>query len=120
MQINLRIFLIVSICVYLGIILTMLRRKNMDLRYALVWIFSGFVMLLVSVFPDIIYWIAKIIGVVDSVNIVFVLEGIFVLMILLSITAIVSHLNGRVRALTQSVSIMEKRIRELENKTEHK
>ena len=44
------------------------------------------------------------------------LEGIFVLVILLSLTTIVSYLNERIRNLVQTIAILEKRVRELEQK----
>ena len=54
------------------------------------------------------------VGVASPVSMVFVLEALFVLVILLSLTAIVSHLTERVYRLTQTIAIMEKKIRELE------
>lgn len=116
MNINLRIFLIVCIVIYLGIIIHFLRKKELNLRYSLIWLISAFVMLIVSIFPGIIIKFSLIVGIIDTVNIVFVLEGMFVLLILLSLTAIVSHLNERSRQLIQAVALLEKRVRDLEKK----
>ncbi|MEG1433585.1 DUF2304 domain-containing protein [Eubacterium sp.] len=114
MGLTLRFFLIISITVYLMIIINMLRKKNLNLRYTLIWLLSAFVMLVVTVFPKIIDSLAIIIGIINPVNVVFFLEAMFVLLILLSLTTIVSHLNERNRKLIQSVSLLEKRVRELE------
>lgn len=114
MNLNLRIFLVLSIIFYLGIILNLLRKKSLNLKYTLTWLFSGIVMLIVSIVPEIVYYIAHAIGIVDVTNAVFMIEGMFILIILLSLTSIVSHLNDRNRELIQKVGLIEKRLRDLE------
>ncbi|ALU13509.1 hypothetical protein ACH52_0680 [Eubacterium limosum] len=114
MNLNLRLFLVICILVYLGIIINLLRKKKLNLKYTLIWLFSGIIMLVVSIFPQIINFLSSIIGIVDVTNAVFILEGMFVLVILLSLTSIVSHFNDRNRELIQKVALLEKRVRELE------
>lgn len=118
MNISLRVFLILAIFIYLAIIVNMLRKKNLNLKYTLIWLVSALLMLIIAIFPEIIYELASLIGVIDPVNVVFVIEAMFVLLILLSLTAIVSHLNTKSRRLIQSVALLEKRVRELEKNTE--
>jgi hypothetical protein len=112
---SLRIFLICSILVYLLIIIYMLRKKSLNLKYTLLWLFSALVMLIVIIFPNIIYGLSALAGVINPVNMVFVFLGMFSLLILLSLTLIVSHLNNKIRNLTQSNALLEERIRKLES-----
>ena len=114
MVITLRIFLIVCILIYLLIILNLLRKKNLNLRYTLVWLLSGVIMMVVCIFPDLLFEFARFIGVVDPVNMVFMVEGMFILIILLSLTTIASHINDKIRKLTQTIALLERRIRKLE------
>ena len=114
MNLNLRLFLVICILVYLGIIINLLRKKKLNLKYTLIWLLSGIIMLVVSIFPQIINFLSSVIGIVDVTNAVFILEGMFVLVILLSLTSIVSHFNDRNRELIQKVALLEKRVRELE------
>ena len=86
-----------------------------NLRYALTWLLMAFVMLLVAVFPQIITAISRLLGVASDVNTVFVLQGLFVLLILLSLTSIVSKQTNRIRKLAQTQALLEKRVRELED-----
>lgn len=116
MSINLRIFLFIIILVYLLIIINLLRKKSLNLRYSLTWLASALVLMFLIVFPQLVHKFSEIIGIVTPVNTVFVIEGIFILLILLSLTTIVSHLNERNRRLVQSVALLEKRIRELEDR----
>lgn len=115
MNTSLRFFLLISIMIYLVIIIHLLRKKDLNLKYSLIWLFSAVTMLVVSIFPKIISNFAKWVGIVDSVNIVFVLEGMFVLLILLSLTGIVSRLNEKNIKLIQAFGLLEKRVRELED-----
>lgn len=115
MGINLRIFLGIIVLIYLIIIVNLLRKKKLNLRYSLTWLASGIVLLLMIIFPEIVYGISKIIGIETPVNTVFVIEAIFILLILLSLTIIVSSLNEKNRKLVQKVALLEKRIKDIED-----
>lgn len=119
MSLNLRVFLVIGVLVYLLIIIHLLRKKDLNLKYSLIWLFSGIVMLIVSLFPEIIYKLSNILGIYDVTNTVFMVEGVFVLFILLSITSIVSHLNEKNRKLVQKIGLLEKRITDLEKRKEN-
>lgn len=120
MIVNLQIFLILGIFIYLGIILHFLRKKKMNLRYSLIWLFSAVILLMVTLVPGLVELAAKIIGIATPVNMVFVVEGVFVLLILISLTTIVSNLNEKNRCMIQAIAILEKRVRELEKNDEEK
>lgn len=114
MNLTLRIFFGIVDLIFLVVILNMLKKKKLNLKYTLTWLFAAFALLVVDCFPQIIEGIMNLVGVASPVSMVFVLEALFVLVILLSLTAIVSHLTERVYRLTQTIAIMEKKIRELE------
>ena len=114
MNTTLKIFFVIIDLIFLIIIINLLKKKRLNLRYTLTWLFAAIALLIAASCPEIITKLTKIVGIVESVNMVFVLEAIFVLMILLSLTVIASHLTERVYRLTQTISILEKRIRDLE------
>ena len=114
MNLTLRIFFGIVDLIFLVVILNMLKKKKLNLKYTLTWLFAAFALLVVDCFPQIIEGIMNLVGVASPVSMVFVLEALFVLVILLSLTAIVSHLTEQVYRLTQTIAIMEKKIRELE------
>ena len=114
MNITLRIFLAIAIIFFLVIIINLLRKQKLNLQYSLIWLFSVFALLLLITFPEIVYWISRIVGIETPVNVVYVIEAMFVLLILLSITIIISDLNEKNRKTIQALAILEKRVRELE------
>ena len=117
LNIKLRVFLIVAVVIYLAVIINMLRKEKLDLKYTLIWLLTGLVLLIFGVFPELTYQVSALVGIETPVNMIFVIEAIFVLAILLSLTVIVSQLNKKNRRLTQSVALLEKRLKDLEEKT---
>ena len=116
MSVTLRVFFAIVDIIFLIIIFGFLKKKRLNLRYTLTWLFATIALLVVDIFPQIITSVMKLVGIATPVNMVFVLEALFVLVILLSLTVIVSHLTERVYRLTQTAAILEKRVRELEEK----
>ncbi|MEA5051086.1 MAG: DUF2304 domain-containing protein [Oscillospiraceae bacterium] len=117
MEASLRIFLAVGLVVYYAILYFMLKREAIILKYTLLWILSGLLLLLFLLFPEIVFRGSALIGVSNPVNAVFLLFAGFTVMLLLSLTSIVSQLSDRSRKLVQSVALLEERVRELEEKT---
>lgn len=113
---SLRVFLIIGTILFTAIIVYLLRKKQMNIKYILLWLSTALVMLVVAIFPEILYGFSGLIGVEVPVNTVFMIIGMLTLVILLSITLIVSHLALQNRKLTQTIALLEERLRRLEKK----
>ena len=118
MSLKLQITLIICIAFFFIAIICLLRKNALSLRYSILWIVMGLVLLIVGIFPEIIDKVTAFIGVYDVTNGLFALALFFVLCMLLSITSIVSRLAEKNKELTQANALLEKRVRELENKNE--
>lgn len=110
----LRISFFIGIACYFLLIIYFLRKKALNLKYSLLWIIAGLLMLIVIIIPNLIYSISQILGFASPVNTVFVIILFFMIVILMSLTSIVSKQNERNRRLTQITALLEKRVRELE------
>ena len=117
MSLALQIVLLVLVFIFLLAIIHLLRKGKLSLKYSLIWIFSSIILLIMIIFPQLSIQVSKWIGVEVPSNFIFMLEGIFVLVILISLTLIVSNQTSRLTRLTQAVAILERRIRDLEEKT---
>lgn len=115
----LRIFLIISVLVFLAMIVYCLAKKRLNLKYSLVWLGAGVGTLALAIFPGIVEWIGRLVGIATPVNTVFLFAGMFMLLIIFTLTIIVSHLNTRIYRLTQMQALLEKRVRELEHDKSH-
>lgn len=115
MDSRIQFFFIGAVILYLIIVFQMLKKQKLNLKYTLLWLFSGAILLIVTLFPRIMYGISSFVGIETPINSAFLLSGIFVIVILIAMTSIVSGLNKKLRVLVQEISILEKRVRELEH-----
>ena len=119
MDLKVTVFFVVVIFMYLAFIIHLLKKKKLELKYTLSWLISSFVLLIIIVFPSIMYWISNIIGIKTPINSALILGCMFIILLLITIPSIVSSLNKNLRMLIQEVALLEKRVRELEkNKCE--
>lgn len=114
MKTELQFFLFMGVLCYFVILFYLLKHRRFTLKYSLTWLLSGVVMLVALLFPDLILSLTRFVGIETPVNLVFVLCGMVVLLILLSVTAIITKLNRQIHRLTQTQALLEKRLRELE------
>lgn len=111
---TLRTTLICAVLIYFIVILKFLKDKSLSLKYTLLWLFSGLVMGILVVFPELLSKIIAVLGIQSNMNGLFIFGIAFLMMIMMSITSIVSRQNKKIRILIQENAILEKRVRELE------
>lgn len=114
----LRISLLLAIIVYFFSLFYMLKKGQLELKYTILWIFGGIGMFFIVLFPTGFMKMMKAIGIINPLNGIFAMAFFVLVIILMSITSIVSKLNGKLRSLIQQCALYEKRIRELEEKVE--
>lgn len=100
--------------IYFVLIIFFLKKKMLSLKYSLIWIIAGVFMVIFTLFPVLIWKLCFMFGIQSAMNGLFAMMLFFVLTVLMSLTAIVSHQTEWIRSLTQSHALLEERIRELE------
>jgi len=113
---KLQIAMLIAIGLYFLIVFHLLKRRSLNLKYTLLWLFSGVIMLVLAIFPKILSWLAALVGIYEPTNALFALMFFCVIIILMSLTAIVSKLNEKSKRVIQTLALMEKRVRDLEEK----
>ena len=116
MSTTLQLFMICAEVLYFVLIFTFLKKKTLSLKYTFLWLFAGLVMVIFTIFPMLFVNLIKLCGVTSIMNGLFALCIFFIIIILMSLTSIVSKQTDRIRTLTQENAILEKRLRELEEK----
>jgi len=109
-------FAIIVGVIFLVMMIELIRKNRVTLKYALLWLFSGLVLLVLAIFPQVLNWIAGLIGVYSPVNALFAILLCCGLVLMISFSVIVSGNKKAVVRLTQKISLLENRIRELEEK----
>ncbi len=109
-----RVGLILGAILFLFVILWMLKKKKLTVRYSIVWFFAAFALVLFAVFPYIVLVLRDLLQVELVSNLVFLMVLAFVLFMLLSISCIVSVFSEKLKRLSQESALLEQRVRELE------
>lgn len=112
MSVALRICLVALSIISLFYIIRKIRYSKMQIEYTLFWIVLSIIMILMAVFPQIVYWIAWILGIMSPANMVYLfIIGILLLKVFM-MTIEISNLESKVQALIQEVGISGKEQRE--------
>ena len=112
---TLQVTLSIAVICYFIIILYYLKRKMLELKYTLIWLVVGLIMGIMIYFPELLVYFVRILGIESNMNGLYILCIAFIMMILMTLTSIVSRQQMKIRILIQELSMMEKRIRELES-----
>ena len=106
-------FMILGALVLLLIIFVLLKRGKMTVKYSLLWLGLSLALTVFAVCPYVVFVLRDILGVEMPV---FMLMFCFVLLVLLSLSIALCQLAEKSKRLTQANAILEKRVRELEEK----
>lgn len=113
---TLRISLVLIVIIYFALVLLLLKKRAISLKYTLLWLLAGFVMGIMVIWPQTLVMSIRIIGIEDNMNGLFVFSIGFLIAIAMALTSIVSRQTEKIRSLVQTIAMLEKRVRELEKK----
>ena len=105
----LRFQIIIGVVLVLAmlLILQQVRKNKLNLRFALLWLVLGVLMLIIDIFPEIITFVASALGLELASNLLFFLGICFTLILVFGLTLKVSKLNDEVKRLTQEVALLK-------------
>ena len=115
---SLRIILLLGSVGLFTFIMYLIKKGKLEVKYSIIWMFFSAAMLLFAIFPYLVLILGDIAGVIDPVNFIFLTQIIFILLILLSVSAVISGFSQKIKKLAQKNAFLERRIRELEEKLE--
>ena len=104
---NLKIISILF-AVLIAIIITLFVKKNRILvKYSIVWYSSCILLILFTLFPNLLGWFTHLFGIEVASNFIFALLIGFLFIITVSLTIIVSVQKDQIKNLIQEVSILK-------------
>ena len=112
---SLHAILIIGAVGFLLFIVYLMKKGKLEVKYSIIWLAFSLCMILFACFPYTVLVLNDIAGVIDPVNFIFFTQIIFILLILLSVSAVISGFSKKIKQLAQANAILEKRVRELEN-----
>lgn len=96
-------------------VLELVRRRRLREKYALLWILTAIVLLVLSLWRGLVDSIAIALGISYGPLITIAVGALFVLVVLLHYSTVISALTDRSAVLAQQVAMLEERLRRLED-----
>ena len=116
MNFSLHALLVLGSVAFLLFIVYLMKKGKLEVKYSIIWMAFSLCMIVFACFPYTVLVLNDIAGVIDPVNFIFFIQIIFILLILLSVSAVISGFSKKIKQLAQANAILEKRVRELEEK----
>lgn len=120
MPTRLRILLIFVLIVYLFIILKSVKRKNIRISYLIYWLITGVILVIALLVPSLVEKISNYIGFGLPINMIFSGAIFVILFLIFDLTKIITKEQNKNVTLVQEVSILKKRVEELEKNINEK
>ncbi len=84
-----------------------LRRGIVPERFAALWIIISILLIVLAVFPEIMTWLAKIVGVELPSNLLFFVSSFLLLLISVDFSYEIGKLDARTRRLAEEVALLQ-------------
>ena len=108
MSIKLQILIIVVILLAMVYIVDHVRKKSIDFRYALLWLFVCICVLVLTVFPKLLAILSSLLGIASPVNMLFFLGFCLSIVVIFTLSIALSNLTDKVKKMAQEIAIIRK------------
>ncbi len=100
--------------VILFVVIELIRRNHLKERYSLIWLVTAIALIVFSVWRRLLDVVARFFGIYYAPSFLFLLAIIFLIMLLLHFSTIVSSLSEKNRRLAQDLAMLRSRIEKRE------
>jgi hypothetical protein len=97
----------------LALVLDLLRRGHLRERHAVWWIVAGVLALIIAIFPQILDWLARLVGAEVPTNLVFFVSIALLFGVCVQLSAELTRHEAKLRVLAEHVAAIELRLAEL-------
>lgn len=105
MTVTLRIFLIIASLLTVIWILRKIRKMKVKMEDAIFWLIFSALIIILAIFPEISYWLSKILGIESPANLVFLFVICLLLEKIFTLSIITSQLEEKVSILSAEVAL---------------
>ena len=105
------VFASIAAAIFLLVIFELIRSRRLQERYALLWLITGGVILLLSVWRDALRLVSEQIGIAYPPSALFIVGFLFILVVLLHYSTVISELAEKNVRLAQDIALVEERLR---------
>ena len=119
MDINLYTYQILSIIgsiLILLLLIELVRKRKLKENYSLLWFSIAIVFIIFSIWPDLLFFIASLLGIQYSPSALFLILITGLYLLLLHFSVVISELSEKNKNLSQKIGLIDLEIRKLKNK----
>ena len=97
----------------LFLVLELIRRGRLKERYSLLWLFSSLVLLILSLSRGLLEFLSRQVGIYYPPSLLFLIAFVFLLLITLHFSAVISGLSEKNKRLAQDIALLRQALDEL-------
>ena len=104
---SIRIKCVIIAVLILGLlkILGLIKKNKLELKYALSWLSLELGILIITLIPNLLNVISKVLGIYNEINMLFFLGFVFIILVIFSLTMSLSRNSERVRKMAQEIAL---------------
>jgi hypothetical protein len=102
---------VVVTALLLFLVFELVRRRRLLERYALLWLMSAVVLLVLAAWSGLLEEVASLVGIATPSNALFVVGFAFVLALLLHFSLAVSRMSDQIKVLAQRLALLDEHVR---------
>lgn len=110
METKVQILAIVLTASMFGVVFELVRRRRLMERYALLWLLAAGVLLVLSVWRDLLNIVATAVGIAYGPSALFAVAFGFVLVLLLHFSLVISRLSDQNKVLAQRIGMLQQQL----------
>ncbi|MBB6638146.1 DUF2304 domain-containing protein [Cohnella thailandensis] len=110
---KLQLLLILGSVLCAIILINLIRKYRLELKYSMLWLAMMIIILILSIFPDLVGAVAHAIGIEVPVNALFLLMSFSALAILFSVTITSSRTSIKIKELSQEIGLLKLEVKRL-------
>lgn len=85
----------------------LLRRRRIREKYAAIWICLGIAVAVLGAFPNVAFWLARLVGVETPVNLLFAGGFVILLGVCIQLSASLTSIEEQTRTLTEELALLK-------------
>lgn len=120
MSLTLRIDLIIITMIYLFLIVMSVKKRKMQSSMSIFWIVTGILLIIALAIPNLIEIVSKFLGFEKTSNMVFCITIFIAFYLIFNLTLLLAKQSNRNITLIQELSILKKKVEELEEQINEK
>lgn len=105
MSAAIRILLIIISILTLTFVVTRVRRSRLNISDSIFWVCLSALLILISIFPQIVYFFTDLLGIISPINLVFLFFIFVLLMLCFNLSVRISQSDSKIKELTQQLAI---------------